>query len=191
MWLTGLSGSGKSTIANILDHKLHQLGVHTFLLDGDNVRHGLNATPSHLAEQYGEAFGSRFGLGFSEEDRQENIRRIGEVAGLFVEAGLVVLTAFVSPYTSDRDAIRSKLHKGDFIEVFVDTPLEICEQRDPKGLYRKARAGESKGMTGIDDPYETPKQPELVLQSGRTSAESSADSVMKYLQDTQKIPLGS
>jgi len=191
VWLTGLSGSGKSTIANILDHKLHQLGVHTFLLDGDNVRHGLNATPSHLAEQYGEAFGRRFGLGFSEEDRQENIRRIGEVAGLFVEAGLVVLTAFVSPYTSDRDAIRSKLHKGDFIEVFVDTPLEICEQRDPKGLYRKARAGEIKGMTGIDDPYETPKQPELVLQSGRTSAESSADSVMKYLQDTQKIPLGS
>ena len=110
---------------------------------------------------------------------------------MFVEAGLVVLTAFVSPYTSDRDAIRSKLDKGDFIEVFVDTPLEICEQRDPKGLYRKARAGEIKGMTGIDDPYEVPKQPELVLQSGRTSAESSADCVLKYLQDTQKIPLGS
>jgi adenylylsulfate kinase len=191
VWLTGLSGSGKSTIANVLDHKLHQLGVHTFLLDGDNVRHGLNATPSNLSEQYGKGFGQRFGLGFSEEDRQENIRRIGEVAGLFVEAGIVVLTAFVSPYRSDRDAIRSKLSKGDFLEVFVNTPLEICEQRDPKGLYQKARAGEIQGMTGIDDPYESPEHPELVLRSGENSAESSAENVLKYLQDAGKLTLGS
>ncbi len=191
VWLTGLSGSGKSTIANLLEHKLHQLGVHTFLLDGDNVRHGLNATPSNLSEQYGKGFGQRFGLGFSEEDRQENIRRIGEVAGLFVEAGIVVLTAFVSPYRSDRDAIRSKLSKGDFLEVFVNTPLEICEQRDPKGLYQKARAGEIQGMTGIDDPYESPENPELVLRSGENSAESSAENVLKYLQDAGKLTLGS
>ncbi len=188
VWLTGLSGSGKSTIANLLDHKLHRFGVHTFLLDGDNVRHGLNATPSRLTEQYGKAFGTRFGLGFSEEDRRENIRRIGEVAGLFADAGIVVLTAFVSPYCRDRDAVRAQLSKGDFIEVFVDTPLEICEQRDPKGLYRKARAGEIQGMTGIDDPYEPPKHPELVLKSGQNSAESLADCVLNYLQDARKVP---
>ena len=187
VWFTGLSGSGKSTIANLAEQKLHKAGIQTFLLDGDNVRHGLNTTPTILSAQYGEAFGKRFGLGFSEEDRQENIRRIGEVAGLFVEAGLVVLTAFVSPYQRDRDAIRSKLHRGDFIEVFVDTPLKICEQRDPKGLYQRARAGEIRGMTGIDDPYEAPSRPELVLHSGDTPAESCADRVLKYLQDAEKI----
>ena len=187
VWFTGLSGSGKSTIANLVDHKLHQAGIHTFLLDGDNVRHGLNATPSQLATQYSEQFSKRFGLGFSEEDRQENIRRIGEVAGLFVEAGIIVLTAFVSPYQKDRDAVRSKLAEGDFIEVFVDTPLEICEQRDPKGLYRKARAGEIQGMTGIDDPYQAPLHPELVLDSGNIPADSCADGVLKYLRDMRKI----
>ncbi|MEC8338638.1 MAG: adenylyl-sulfate kinase [Planctomycetota bacterium] len=188
VWFTGLSGSGKSTIANLVDHKLHRAGIHTFLLDGDNVRHGLNATPSQLTTQYGEQFGKRFGLGFSEEDRQENIRRIGEVAGLFVEAGLIVLTAFVSPYQKDRDAARSKLIEGDFIEVFVDTPLEICEQRDPKGLYKKARAGEIQGMTGIDDPYQAPLHPELTLDSGNTPADSCAERVLKYLRDMRKIP---
>ena len=188
VWLTGLSGSGKSTIANLVDHKLHRAGIHTFLLDGDNVRHGLNAPPSQLTTQYGEQFGKRFGLGFSEEDRQENIRRIGEVAGLFVEAGLIVLTAFVSPYQKDRDAVRSKLIEGDFIEVFVDTPLEICEQRDPKGLYKKARAGEIQGMTGIDDPYQAPLHPELTLDSGNTPADSCAERILKYLRDMRKIP---
>ena len=188
VWFTGLSGSGKSTVANLVDHKLHALQVHTFLLDGDNVRHGLNATPTRLAEQYGETFGERFGLGFSEEDRQENIRRIGEVAALFAEAGLGVLTAFVSPYRRDRDAVRAQLAAGDFIEVFVDAPLEVCEGRDPKGLYRKARAGEIQGMTGIDDPYEAPERPELVLSSGRDSAESLAEDVLECLRKTQKIP---
>ena len=188
VWFTGLSGSGKSTIANLVDHKLHAMQVHTFLLDGDNVRHGLNATASRLALQYNHAFGERFGLGFSEEDRQENIRRIGEVAALFAEAGLLVLTAFVSPYRRDRDAVRSRLEEGDFVEVFVDAPLEICEQRDPKGLYRKARAGEIQGMTGIDDPYESPERPELVLSSGQDSAESLADEVLRYLRAAEKIP---
>jgi len=188
VWFTGLSGSGKSTIANLVDHKLHAMQVHTFLLDGDNVRHGLNATTSRLADQYNQAFGERFGLGFSEEDRQENIRRIGEVAALFAEAGLLVLTAFVSPYRRDRDAVRNRLEEGDFVEVFVDAPLEICEQRDPKGLYRKARAGEIQGMTGIDDPYESPERPELVLPSGQDSAESLADEVLRYLRAAEKIP---
>ena len=188
VWFTGLSGSGKSTIANLVDHKLHAMQVHTFLLDGDNVRHGLNATTSRLAQQYNDAFGERFGLGFSEEDRQENIRRIGEVAALFAEAGLLVLTAFVSPYRRDRDAVRSRLEEGDFVEVFVDAPLEICEQRDPKGLYRKARAGEIQGMTGIDDPYESPERPELVLSSGQDSAESLANEVLGYLRAAEKIP---
>ena len=188
VWFTGLSGSGKSTVANLVDHKLHAMQVHTFLLDGDNVRHGLNATPTRLAEQYGETFGERFRLGVSEEDRQENIRRIGEVAALFAEAGLVVLTAFVSPYRRDRDAVRAQLAAGDFIEVFVDAPLEVCEGRDPKGLYRKARAGEIQGMTGIDDPYEAPERPELVLSSGRDSAESLAEDVLECLRKTQKIP---
>jgi adenylylsulfate kinase len=184
VWFTGLSGCGKSTVANLVDHKLHARGVHTFLLDGDNVRHGLNAAPQMLAS-HGEAFAKRFGLGFSAEDREENIRRIGCVAELFASAGLITLTAFVSPYRRDRDAVRqaveAKGRQGDFIEVFVDAPLELCESRDPKGLYKKARAGELKGMTGIDDPYETPLSPELRLDSAAFGAEALADQVVKYL----------
>ena len=141
VWFTGLSGSGKSTVANVVDHKLHQLGVHSFLLDGDNIRHGLNASPERLAA-YGASYALRFGLGFSAEDRQENIRRIGAVAELFASAGLVTLTAFVSPYRRDREAVRRQVDQrgivGDFVEVYVDAPIEVCELRDPKGLYRKA-----------------------------------------------------
>src|SRR5918998_2384866 len=131
IWFTGLSGCGKSTVANLVDHKLHAQGLHSFVLDGDNVRMGLNAAPGALKERHGEEFAKRFGLGFSAQDREENIRRIGAVAKLFAEAGIVALTAFISPYRRDRDAVRSSLAQGDFIEVFVDAPLEVCETRDP------------------------------------------------------------
>jgi adenylylsulfate kinase len=185
IWFTGYSGSGKSTIANAVDCRLHQSGVHSFLLDGDNVRHGLNASPQ-LLKGFGEDFANRFGLGFSAEDRQENIRRIGAVAELFVSAGIVTLTAFVSPYRSDRDAVRARIEqqgsRSDFIEVFVDTPLDVCEARDPKGLYRKAREGQLKGMTGIDDPYEPPLEPELVLAGGEGTPGGLADQVLDYLR---------
>ncbi len=185
VWFTGLSGSGKSTIANAVDCRLAETGVHSFLLDGDNVRHGLNASPDMLRDQ-GEAYASRFGLGFSAADRQENIRRIGAVAQLFAAAGIVTLTAFVSPYRRDRQAVRALVEAGgrpgDFVEVLVDTPLEICEQRDPKGLYRKARAGELTGFTGIDDPYEPPERPELVLCGGTRTPEELAETVVSYLQ---------
>ncbi|MCA9241179.1 MAG: adenylyl-sulfate kinase, partial [Planctomycetales bacterium] len=154
---------------------------------GDNVRHGLNATPQILLERHGEAFASRFGLGFGKEDREENIRRIGAVAGLFCDAGIATLSAFVSPYRADRDAVRAGLSQGDFIEVFVDAPLEVCESRDPKGLYKKARAGEIKGFTGIDDPYEPPESPELVLESGNKEVAVLADEVMAYLRSMGKI----
>jgi len=187
VWLTGLSGSGKSTIANLVDHKLHKLGVHCFVLDGDNVRHGLNAPPSILAAEHGEEFARRFGLGFSAMDREENIRRIGAVAELLVGAGLVTITAFVSPYRRDRDAVRKRLGPGDFIEVFVDTPLAICEARDPKGLYKQARAGQITGMTGIDDPYEPAHQPELVLAGGTKDANFLADEVIDYLRNARVI----
>ena len=153
-----MSACGKSTVANLVDHKLHSAGMHSFVLDGDNVRMGLNAGPGMLKERHGEEFAKRFGLGFSAQDREENIRRIGAVAKLFCEAGLVTLTAFISPYRRDRDAVRATMKDGDFIEIFVDAPLEVCEKRDPKGLYKKARAGELKGFTGIDDPYEAPGQ---------------------------------
>lgn len=182
VWLTGLSGSGKSTIANLLDHQLHSLGVRSFVLDGDNVRHGLNAPPSVLAAQHGEEFARRFGLGFSAMDREENIRRIGAVAELLVATGLVTITAFVSPYRRNRDAIRQRLRQGDFIEVFVDTPLAICEARDPKGLYKQARAGQIAGMTGIDDPYEAPQKPELVLAGGCKDAATLAQEVVGHLR---------
>lgn len=191
VWLTGLSGCGKSTVANLVDHKLWEAGVRSYVLDGDNVRHGLNASPAMLAAEHGEAFAKRFGLGFSAEDREENIRRIGAVAQLFATAGVVTLTAFISPYRRDRDAVRRMVeHAGrpvDFVEVFVDAPLDVCEARDPKGLYKKARAGEIKGFTGIDDPYEPPESPELRLDAGRRPAESLADQVVAYLRSTGKL----
>ncbi|MGE9551526.1 adenylyl-sulfate kinase [Erwinia amylovora] len=146
LWFTGLSGSGKSTVAGALEQALHQLGVSTYLLDGDNVRHGLCRD-----------------LGFSDEDRKENIRRVGEVARLMVDAGLVVLSAFISPHRAERQMVRDMLGEGRFIEIFVDTPLAICEQRDPKGLYKKARAGELRNFTGIDSVYEAPAEPEIHL----------------------------
>ena len=175
VWFTGLSGSGKSTLANAVEVELFKAGIHTFLLDGDNIRHGLCATPQLLESTYGEVFSQRFGLGFAAEDRQENIRRVGATSQLLVEAGLVVLTAFVSPYREDRDRVRqwvcSRGRPGDFIEVFVDTPLEVCEQRDPKGLYKLARAGKISHFTGITDPYEAPVAPELHLRGDRPIGE--------------------
>lgn len=182
IWFTGLSGSGKSTLANTLDHRLHSLRIHSAVLDGDNVRHALNAGPNMLRERHGDEFAERFGLGFSAIDREENIRRIGAVAQLFAEAGIIALTAFISPYRRDRDLVRQTMKAGDFIEVFVDTPIEICEQRDPKGLYKKARAGEIKGFTGIDDPYEAPIDPELTLQAGKKSPDELVDEIIVYLQ---------
>ena len=194
VWFTGLSGCGKSTVANVVDHLLHRSGVHTMLLDGDNIRHGLNASPALLAESHGEEYAQRFGLGFSQQDREENIRRIGAVAELFCSAGLITLAAFVSPYRRDRDAVRQHVTRfgrpDDFMEVFVDTPLEICERRDPKGLYKKARAGELKGFTGIDDPYEPPEHAELVLAGGERSPEELARQVIAYLERAGKLNLG-
>lgn len=186
VWFTGLSGCGKSTVANVVDQKLHVRGIRTFVLDGDNVRHGLNASPQILAP-LGAAYAERFGLGFSAEDRQENIRRVGAVTELFAASGLVTLVAFVSPYRADRESVRGRIEAaraGDFVEVFVDTPLEICEARDPKGLYKKARAGEIKGMTGIDDPYETPENPEVHLLSGEQTPDQLADQVIAQLESS-------
>jgi len=181
IWFTGLSGSGKSTIANALDYKLHQCGMHSVVLDGDNVRHTLNAGPTMLLDTHGEKFAQRFGLRFNAMDREENIRRIGAVAQLFSQAGTIALTAFISPYRIDRDRIRNNLLPGEFIEVFVDTPIEVCEERDPKGLYKKARAGEIKGFTGISDPYEPPVSPELVLSAAKKTPDALADEVLVFL----------
>ena len=192
IWFTGLSGSGKSTVANAVDGKLNAMGIHTFLLDGDNVRHGLNASPEILEKKYPPHLAKRFGLGFDAEDRSENIRRIGEVSNLFCQAGVLVLTAFVSPYRLDRLQVRRIVEgsgsSGDFIEVYVDTPLDVCEQRDPKGLYKKARAGLLKGMTGIDDPYENPVNPEVHLQGGDFAVDQLADQVIAHLRRVGKIP---
>jgi adenylylsulfate kinase len=182
IWFTGLSGSGKSTVANALDHKLYEHGVHSAVLDGDNVRHSLNAGPGMLKKTHGQDFAERFGLGFSAIDREENIRRIGTVAELFCEAGIIALTAFISPYRVDRDRVRNNLGAGEFIEVFVDTPIEVCETRDPKGLYVKARAGLIKGFTGIDDPYEAPESPELTLSAAEKTPDQLADEVIAYLE---------
>jgi adenylylsulfate kinase len=195
VWFTGLSGCGKSTVANELDRKLTDLGRATTLLDGDNIRHGLCAPPMKLSEEHGQEFADRFGLGFGEIDREENIRRIGSVAQLMASAGLITLTAFVSPYRRDRDRVRKIVNgaaglegsadnnRQDFVEVFVDTPLEICEARDPKGLYKKARAGEIKNFTGISDPYESPESPEIHLRGGddRTPVEQ-AEEVLQELK---------
>jgi len=164
LWFTGLSACGKSTIANTVDHQLHSIDKHTYVLDGDNVRHGLNKN-----------------LGFSAEDRAENIRRIGEVAKLFAESGVLTLTAFISPYRNDRDLVRQLLGEGEFIEIYVNASLETCEARDPKGLYKKARAGEIKGFTGIDDPYEAPQNPEIELDANNKSIDELAAEVSTYL----------
>ena len=187
VWFTGLSGCGKSTVSNLVDHLLHQRGVRSYVLDGDNVRHGLNATPQLLAERYGEEFAQRFGLGFSQQDREENIRRVGAVAKMLCDAGIVALTAFVSPYRSDRDAVRENMAAGDFLEVFVDAPLEVCESRDPKGLYKKARAGQLKGFTGIDAPYQPPENAELVLDAGNQTPETLAEQVIEMLTQQGKL----
>jgi adenylylsulfate kinase len=188
LWFTGLSGSGKSTLANLVDHRLNARGIRSFVLDGDNVRLGLNAAPALLRDRHGDAFASRFGLGFSAEDREENIRRIGAVAELFAQAGIVALTAFISPYRRDRDAVRAMLAPGDFVEIHVRAPLEVCEGRDPKGLYRKARAGEIKGFTGIDDPYEEPLSAELVVDSASRPPQDLAAEVIDWLERAGKIP---
>lgn len=170
LWFTGLSGSGKSTIANALDVALHKRGYHTFLLDGDNVRHGLCSD-----------------LGFSDEDREENIRRVGEVCKLFADAGLIVMSAFISPFTSDRRMVRKLFPAGEFIEVFMDTPLATCEERDPKGLYQKARSGQIKHFTGIDSPYEIPSHPELRLDTSTMSVEECVDTLIAYLLEREMI----
>ena len=166
LWFTGLSGSGKSTIANAVESKLLELEKHTYLLDGDNIRMGLNK-----------------GLSFSETDRVENIRRIGEVSKLFVEAGVIVLTAFISPFVKDREQVRNLLNVGEFHEVFIDTPLEVCESRDPKGLYQKARTGEIPNFTGISSPYEAPANPEIWLKTNDLSVEEAASKVLAYLKE--------
>ena len=166
LWFTGLSGSGKSTIANAVENKLFDLEKHTYLLDGDNIRMGLNK-----------------GLSFSETDRIENIRRIGEVSKLFVDAGIIVLTAFISPFLKDREQVRSLLSEDEFLEVFIDTPLKICESRDPKGLYQKARKGEILNFTGISSPYEVPNNPEIWLKTNEMSVEEAAERVVEYLKE--------
>ena len=164
IWLTGLSGSGKSTIANALDVTLNANGRYTFLLDGDNVRHGLNKD-----------------LGMTENDRAENIRRVGEVAKLMVDAGLIVVCAFISPYKRDRQMVRSIFAHGQFVEVFLDTPLDVCEDRDPKGLYKKARQGIIKQFTGISDPYEAPESAEVVVDTSRSNVDVSVKAILKAL----------
>lgn len=164
LWFTGLSGSGKSTIASEVEKQLWKKNHNTYLLDGDNVRHGLCKD-----------------LGFSEEDRNENIRRIGEVAKLFVDANVICLTAFISPYLKDRDQVRALFAEGDFVEVFIDCPLNICEKRDPKGLYKKARAGIIKNFTGIDDPYEKPLNPEITINA-TLPVEECAQQIVSYIE---------
>jgi adenylylsulfate kinase len=188
LWFTGLSGCGKSTLANAVDRLLHDRGCRTFVLDGDNVRLGLNAAPALLRDRFGEEAAARFGLGFGPADRAENIRRVGAVADLFAQAGLIVLTAFVSPYRRDRDAVRATLAPGDFVEIFVRAPLEVCERRDPKGLYKKARAGEIRNFTGIDDPYEEPRAPEIVVDSAARSPDALAAEVIGWLERAGTIP---
>lgn len=166
LWFTGLSGSGKSTIGHRVERMLIERGAFAYVLDGDNIRHGLNSD-----------------LGFAPEDRVENIRRIGEVARLFADAGGLVLSAFISPYRKDRERVRGLMGPGEFIEVFVDTPLEICEARDPKGLYKKARAGEISNFTGLDAPYEAPASPEVHLETENLSVDEAAGLVVRYLEE--------
>lgn len=170
LWFTGLSGSGKSTIANAVEEKLYRNGNFTYLLDGDNVRHGLNKD-----------------LGFDDTSRVENIRRVGEVSKLFVDSGQIVLTAFISPFVSDREIVRSLVEDVEFIEVFIDTPLAVCEARDPKGLYKKARTGEIKNFTGIDSPYEAPGSPEIHIINDNIGIESACEQIISYLINNSYI----
>jgi len=171
IWMTGLSASGKSTLAVALEKRLWERGVRAYVLDGDNVRHGLNKD-----------------LGFSPQDRNENIRRIGEVAKLFTDAAVVNVTAFISPYRADRDQVRALMAEGDFMEVFVDCPVEVCERRDPKGLYKKARAGQIPEFTGISAPYEEPLAPEVTLHTDRESEDESLSHLLQYLERKGYIP---
>lgn len=165
LWFTGLSGAGKSTLAHALEEQLYQRGCRTFVFDGDNVRHGLNNN-----------------LGFSKEDRKENIRRIGEMCKLFIEAGVIALTAFISPFREDRERVRNLVAKDDFIEIYCDCSLEICESRDVKGMYARARRGEIPEFTGVSSPYEKPENPEMVLDTGHEPLEECVDRVIEYLQ---------
>lgn len=170
LWFTGFSGSGKSTIANAVEEMLHQNGNFTYLLDGDNIRHGLNKD-----------------LGFDETSRVENIRRIGEVSKLFTQSGLIVLTAFISPFEKERALVKELLDEGEFIEVFVDAPLKLCEERDPKGLYKKARAGEIPNFTGIDSPYEKPQNPDIHIQNDLLSIEEACEKIINFLIENNYI----
>jgi adenylylsulfate kinase len=170
LWFTGLSGSGKSTLAHAVENALYGRGVRTYVLDGDNIRHGLNKN-----------------LGFSPEDRTENIRRIGEVARLFIDAGVIAMTAFISPYRDDRDKAREIAGDGNFVEIYVKADLEVCESRDPKGLYKKARAGQIAEFTGISAPYEEPTNAEIVVDTGKASLEECAETVLSYLRETGTI----
>ncbi|QKG83942.1 adenylyl-sulfate kinase [Kroppenstedtia pulmonis] len=170
LWLTGLSGAGKSTLAQAVSRQLENRGVSSYVLDGDNLRHGLNR-----------------GLGFSSEGRRENIRRVGEVAKMFVDSGLIVLAALISPWRRDRECVRNSLEPGEFVEVFVDCPLEICEERDPKGLYQKVRQGEILNFTGISAPYEPPLAPELTIETHSQGLEEAVDQIMSYLEEQKLI----
>jgi adenylyl-sulfate kinase len=170
LWFTGLSGAGKSTVASAVELKLYQMGHHTYLLDGDNVRHGINKD-----------------LGFADNDRVENIRRIGEIAKLFVDSGLIALTAFISPFRSDRAMVRELVGKKEFIEIHIDTPLDVCEGRDPKGLYKKAREGTIKNFTGIDSNYEVPESPEVVINTAEMSVDECVKVIINYLKENQMI----
>ncbi len=170
LWFTGLSASGKSTIANIVEHKLFEMNLNTYLLDGDNVRHGLNND-----------------LGFDEKSRVENIRRIGEVSKLFTDAGLIVLTAFISPFISDRELVKNLFDDGIFLEVFIDTPLDVCEQRDPKGMYKKARNGIIKNFTGISSPYEPPINPDIHIKNDDIELHQACDQVINFLKENKYI----
>lgn len=170
LWFTGLPSSGKSTIAHELEHTLNRKGIHTYVLDGDNVRHGLNKD-----------------LGFTKEDRKENIRRIGEVAKLFIDTGILTITAFISPFIEDRETVRDLVKEGEFIEVYVKCPLSVCMERDPKGLFKKAIAGEIKDFTGISHPYEEPQYPEILIESDELSVGESVGKIMDYLKENEII----
>lgn len=172
LWFTGLSGSGKSTIANAVEEYLHRHSIRTYILDGDNVRHGLNGD-----------------LGFSDHDRKENIRRIGEVSKLFIDAGVMVLTSFISPFIEDRSFVRNIVHEHEFIEIYIKCPIELCEERDVKGLYKKARKGEIKCFTGIDSPYEKPLNPEITIDSSKLNIDDSVAEIVNYLVRKNYIKL--